>query len=266
MNTGLFKQTATWMEEQMAGLSNPCVACSFGKDSMAMLHIARQINLDVPVVYVEQFPHSIKHQFAHRVASEWNLNMQPALPVAWRTYYGKPGHVEIVTGYHIGRNAIMAIPSEPMAALDEESCVCGLDILNQDIPAATAPTFDGAFIGQRNDDTDIVMGSLAITGNRNVIDSHGFLYLYPLRDWTSQDVWDYHELHGIPVNTQRYKQLDSEHNNDVWNLCTRCLTGQGEVFCPQEREMIPAFGDVLDLEALTGDMRGAVLNWENIES
>jgi hypothetical protein len=30
--------------------------------------------------------------------------------------------------------------------------------------------------------------------------------------------------------------------------------------------MIPAFGDVLDLEALTGDMRGAVLNWENIES
>lgn len=266
MNLELFDKTDLWIDEQLSRLANPCVACSFGKDSMVMLHLIVRHRPDIPVVYVEQFPHPTKHQFMERMACEWNLNMQPALPVAWRTYYGQPGHVEIVTGYHIGPQATIVVPSEPMGELDESSCMCGIDILNQDVVPGKTPAFDGAFIGQRDDDVDVVMGNVAVSGNRDVIETKTFRYLYPLKDWTSKDIWDYHRRYEVPANSGRYGRQDPEFNNDVWNLCTKCLADSGEVFCPKEREVIPAFGDIIELSALTNDIRNAALNWENIAS
>lgn len=266
MNLSLFEGTSKWIGEQLDRLSNPCVACSFGKDSMVMLHLVREHRPDIPVVYIEQFSHPTKHQFMRRVSEDWNLNIQPALPVAWRTYYGQPGHVELVTGYQVGPKAVIGIPTEPMETLDEETCQCGLDILNEDIPPVTVPSFDGAFIGQRNDDVDIVMGPIGVAGNKWAFETPTFTYMYPLKDWTVKDIWDYHRRYEVPASGERYGRRDNEYNNDIWNICTRCLSGEGEVFCPKERMMIPAFGEMLDLSGLTNDMRNAVLNLENIAS
>jgi hypothetical protein len=56
MNTELFRKTHDFIQEQLDSTTNPCVACSFGKDSTVVLDIVRHIQPRIPVVYVEQFP------------------------------------------------------------------------------------------------------------------------------------------------------------------------------------------------------------------
>jgi 3'-phosphoadenosine 5'-phosphosulfate sulfotransferase (PAPS reductase)/FAD synthetase len=261
MNLELFDATRAFIKEQLELLANPCVACSFGKDSMVMLHLILEHKPDIPVVYIEQFPDEGKHAFARKIADKWKLNMRGASP-AWRTVYGKPQHVEIVTGYPIGPNAYLAIPSEPMAELEEATAMCGVDILNETLTGGEYPSYDGVFIGHRNDDRDVVLGDIPLSNNQSVMGSDKFKYIYPLKDWTSADIWNYHRRYEVPANEQRYGQKNHNANNDVWNLCTRCLSGSGTVRCPKEQDEIPAFGGMVDWEGVTADIRSNVINLE----
>ncbi len=57
------------------------VSCSFGKDSLVVLHLALQNNPDVPVVFNDtgvEHPETI--QFAKYLTKEWNLNLTIARP------------------------------------------------------------------------------------------------------------------------------------------------------------------------------------------
>ena len=261
MNIELFKRTHEFIQRQIDSLANPCVACSFGKDSMVVLDIARRFQPDIPVVYIEQFPIESKHAFARQVAKAWNLNMVNIRP-SWRTFYGKKGHVEILTVYHLNQDGCLVIPAEPTLELDESNAICGLDALNEPLPRPDVPCFDGVFIGQRNDDKDIVLGDLRIAGNESVLQG-GIAYVYPLKDWTSKDVWDYHRRYEVPANEARYGNNDPDANNDVWNICTRCLSGEGEVYCPKDQTTIRGFGDFVDLGGLTIDARQSAINLEN---
>lgn len=262
MNLQLFDTTHELIREQLAALTNPCVACSFGKDSMVMLHMLLQHNPAIPVIYVEQFPSKHKHDFAKRMMTEWKLNMHLVAP-AWRTVYGKAGHVELVTGYELGPKAYLAIPTEPIIDLEEETALCGVDALHAITSAPPSLQFDGVFIGHRNDDKDVVLGDIPLNNNQAVIVTEGFRYIYPLKDWTSADVWNYHRRFEVPANEGRYGRKDPEFNNDVWNLCTRCLAQDGWVRCPKERDEVPAFGGLVDWEGVSADIRNNAINLEN---
>ena len=262
MNIELFDKAHDFIQEHLDSSANPCVACSFGKDSMVVLDIVRRFQPRIPVVYVEQFPVESKHAFARTIAKAWNLNMQ-SIPAAWRGTYGKSGHVEIVTGHKIGPNAYLAIPTEPMPELDERDAMCGLDLLNEPFPDLSFPDYDAVFLGHRGDDRDIVLGDIPLIENQFTAKDGTFKYLYPLKDWTSKDVWDYHRRYEVPANEGRYGRNNPADNNDVWNLCTRCMSGDGTVWCPKEKGEVPAFGGMVDWEGITGDFRKNMINLEN---
>ena len=51
-----------------------CIGCSFGKDSMVTLHLARSVSKDIPVIAImaeTEFKETI--DFAHRMEKEWQL-------------------------------------------------------------------------------------------------------------------------------------------------------------------------------------------------
>src|SRR4029077_2179281 len=68
--------------------ANTVLYCSFGKDSMAMLHITLGMGLRLPVIYnhIPYFP--AKQQFANSVIENWELTVHrfPPLITAFRAH------------------------------------------------------------------------------------------------------------------------------------------------------------------------------------
>jgi 3'-phosphoadenosine 5'-phosphosulfate sulfotransferase (PAPS reductase)/FAD synthetase len=257
----LIDSTFFLMAGQLAELRNPAVACSFGKDSMVMLAIARRIKPDVAVIYFPGLPHPTKHLFAEHVAKAWNLNLYAPYPRA-RDAISKDGHVELIEIHEPAPQRFMYFPIE--AAKDYEpdaSAHCGLAFLNEEPVAAIADDFDAVFIGHRNDDQDPTHGNLPLKDY--VVDAGDFRYIYPLRDWTENDVWAASRLLGIPQNEARYRDHALEANNDYHELCTRCFLGgpgRTSVICPKTGEATPAAFEEARLEERRDEYRRAFTN------
>jgi len=61
--------------------THPVVACSFGKDSMVLLHLVRQLHPSIEVVFnntLIEFPETLR--FARRIEEEWNLKVHWVRP------------------------------------------------------------------------------------------------------------------------------------------------------------------------------------------
>jgi len=57
------------------------VSCSFGKDSMVVLHMALQVDPNIKVVFFNtgvEFPETIR--LKNRLKDEWNLNLYETTP------------------------------------------------------------------------------------------------------------------------------------------------------------------------------------------
>ena len=70
------------IEKYMSQHSNPVVACSFGKDSLVVLHMVRQINPDIPVIFnntLSEFPDTLL--FKRQLQEKWTLNLVEAKPL-----------------------------------------------------------------------------------------------------------------------------------------------------------------------------------------
>jgi 3'-phosphoadenosine 5'-phosphosulfate sulfotransferase (PAPS reductase)/FAD synthetase len=257
----LIRATREFIAEQLAISRNPAVACSFGKESMVMLDLARRIQPDVAVIYFPGFPHPTKHLFAERMAKEWSLSLYAPYPRA-RDAISKDGHVELVELYELAPKRFMFFPIE--AAHDYEpdaSSDCGLAFLNEEPVSARADDFDAVFIGHRNDDRDPTHGNVPL---KDYVVSFGdFRYIYPLKDWTEADVWAASRLLGIPQNEARYRDRDMGADNDYWSVCMRCFLGSPDrrsVICPKTGEEAPIVFEEARLEERRGKYRRAFVN------
>jgi hypothetical protein len=77
-------------------------------------------------------------------------------------------------------------------------------------------------------------------------------FLFPLKEWTHEDVWDYTEKYQVPVQTDRYDVAnrtewpDKTTNSDWYPVCIRCVDKRmpgATVFCPKmNRELVNVSG------------------------
>lgn len=257
MNLELHEQTRKLIAEQLATLTNPCVACSFGKDSMVLLHFVREQMPDVAVLHLRHFEQPGKHDFADRVIQEWNLRVWSPAP-RYRDFYGRPGYVELLNVYEIASQRYAVTPAEAQPALvEDETMLCAHDQLQ--VPSSNdVGSYDGIFIGQRYDDRDVVMGTEIVS--EPVLTMGDFRYIYPLGPWTERDIWEATEAYSIPVNRARYVDKSVSANGDLWNLCTRCLETAEPVTCPKTGFTVPGMADLLDLPSRTEQIFNATLN------
>jgi 3'-phosphoadenosine 5'-phosphosulfate sulfotransferase (PAPS reductase)/FAD synthetase len=257
----LIEATRELMARQLAISRNPAVACSFGKDSMVTLCLARSIKPDVAVIYFPGLPHPTKHLFAERMAKEWSLNLYAPYPRA-RDVISKDGHVELIELYELAPARFMYFPIE--AAKDYEpdaSADCGLAFLKEEPVAAQADDFDAVFIGHRNDDRDPTYGNVPLKDY--VVDFGGFRYVYPLKNWAEADIWAASELLNIPQNEARYRDRDLGANSDYYELCTRCFLGSPDrrsVICPKTGEETPTVFEEARLDERRDEYRRAFTN------
>lgn len=68
----LVKKTQGFIRWALERVTNPYLACSFGKDSSVMLHMVRSERPDIPVIYVEYEESELIDNY-REVISRWNL-------------------------------------------------------------------------------------------------------------------------------------------------------------------------------------------------
>lgn len=230
----LVHSSLTLIREQLNWARNPCVLSSFGKDSQVLLWMVRQIQPKVRVIYFRGFEHSTKHSFMHRMVEEWGLDCAIPVPLS-RDAIVKDSHAEVIELYELAPDRLMYFPIEAeVNYIPDEKCDCAIEKLSDLTWKGQNFKFDAAFIGHRNDDVDPTLGPVPLKDYVAESENGDFRYVYPLKDWTEEDIWEVSRWQNIPQNEARYKDGDMSQNNDYYPMCTNCLRNdEAEVFCPR---------------------------------
>lgn len=244
----LLAETRKRIALQFSCVYRPAVACSFGKDSMVVLALVREIAPNVPVMYCEGFPHPTKHEFVRRIAEEWSLNLVTPAPIGCDVI-AKGQDVSLLRIYEPAPRHVVVLPVEAVPGyVPNAESQCALATLLAPPAPVSSLNYDALFIGHRGDDVDPHFGAIPLVDYMATV--AGLSYFYPLRDWTEADIWEASALLNIPQNTARYQGKDMDANNDYYPLCTECLkpSEQQTAFCPQLGRDVPNRGNEMDLE------------------
>jgi 3'-phosphoadenosine 5'-phosphosulfate sulfotransferase (PAPS reductase)/FAD synthetase len=225
----------------------PCVMTSFGKDSMVLLHVVGQacertgVRMPDCVCFREPFD-ARKYRFAHRMAEFLGLRVYDWRPSA--TAMQQAGdEFEVQNYYRWGQHGAMTCPTGIVPPEEGQEFLCAVDDL---LMKPLAPPIDGPWthflIGHKGSDADPIYGGDAGTRVEWRMVPGAGEFLFPLRDFTDDDIWDLSELEQIPQNGDRYQGReqnmdDLRANPDFFHACTRCLDRRPEagrfVTCPK---------------------------------
>jgi hypothetical protein len=238
----------------------PVLNCSFGKDSMALLHLLFSNNIRMPIVYYRDpwFPE--KNAFANRIIEGWKLEVHDYPPVR-TTLKHSPHMVALVSEYLIGKITTLAVLKNTIEYKDgDKRFLCGVDFLTRPCGAFVYP-WDLGLIAHKDADQDNVYGPVPLHSNLVMRDDGPDSY-FPFKEWSHDDIWDYTEAFGVPYDEDRYdiknrtEWPDKTLNSDWYETCVRCVDKRrmGQiVFCPKVQnpiknvsEAAPEFGKLPD--------------------
>lgn len=141
-----------------------CVGCSFGKDSMVLLHLVREVAPDLPVLcWLADTEFDETYEFCQRIADEWGLD-----------YY----ETRFEQRPEVFRGDVSQCCGDPKV----EAAVNSLE------------PYEAWFSGVRNTE-GITRHSFP-----SVSDSGGLVKINPILEFTETDIWRYTALYEVPVN------------------------------------------------------------------
>lgn len=258
------EQARAVIERALANCRRPAVMWSSGKDSMALLHLIQfGLGMKLPVIHHRDPFFPKRYQFANGIIADWNLTVYDWAPRTAALVKAN-GHLSIMEYYQIGPVENCALPVdlyEPDDDLRPEEYgtgwVCGLhDVLYRPKGGINYP-WDLVFHGHKSSDTDPLYGAVPLTADAQQTPGAP-LTVFPLREWTDADVWEYLQSHDVPWQTDRYVKVkgslhereDKTGNPDYLPGCTRCMDRENPatVFCPKLGMSINNVGARLDYQ------------------
>ncbi|NIN68742.1 MAG: phosphoadenosine phosphosulfate reductase family protein, partial [Anaerolineae bacterium] len=151
------------------------IACSFGKDSITLLHLVRQQTDSIPVLFADtHVKFRETYDFAERIVGEWGLKLHRTTAPAWDKAIWERDKAK----------CCYQLKVEPFNNLVSE---LGLDAVFVAIRRDEHPARAKASYVDR-------MGG--VTHIERVEFDHQ--RVHPLLDWTETDVWDYIQAHRLP--------------------------------------------------------------------
>jgi len=211
--------------------------CSFGKDSMVMLHLVRSIGINLPVIYnhIPYFP--AKQDFANEVIRAWGLTIHRFPPLKTEVA-AEP--FDIINRYSLPDGNTLVMPVGVKAPTVGEPFLCGLMDLYGTLKGAVDYPWDTALVGHKSSDSDPLFGHMPLVANYSQVSEH-LRVVFPLKDFTDTDIWEYTERFSVPYNKQRYDStndykefIDVTYNPDYYPACTKCMqAGPDIVECPK---------------------------------
>jgi 3'-phosphoadenosine 5'-phosphosulfate sulfotransferase (PAPS reductase)/FAD synthetase len=214
------------------GAGPAVLLCSFGKDSMVLLDLIREVlpkrelnchTYPLPVIYHRHPYFPAKHEFAEGVIRAWALEVYDFPPLACGVK-AKDDRLELVTRYQVG-NGVIDLPLNTEAPLERRPFVCGLQWLTRPKTLGAQWPWSTVFIGHKNSDVDPYEGPVPLKEDR--VHTAGVDAVFPLRHWNDEDVWDYIEANRVPYDKRRYfkraEVYDKWLNPDYVHACTACI-------------------------------------------
>ncbi len=218
--------------------SRPCVLWSGGKDSMTLLALARTVKPDIECVFLTLPWMRQKLSFAHRVQEAWGLTVHDMLPASITMCEGN-GRVDVMETYPLkGEGQTLTVARGTESAEDGQPFVCGVDWLQRPKALGQFP-FDLALHGHKNSDGDPLSGPIPL--ELDVLQFvNGTETVFPLREWSDAEVWEYTMENNLPWDSGRYALdgtplPDKRMNSDYYHACFACCRSDGAEFvaCPK---------------------------------
>jgi hypothetical protein len=237
--------------------------CSFGKDSMALLHLIREVLLPdklschaypVPVIWHRHPWFPFKNKFGNRIVDTWSIEVHDYPPLLCGVKYNDT-QLELVAKYPFGTMG-MDIPLNTESPIPRRDYVCGKEWLTQPKTSGVEWKWRTVFHGHKSSDVDPFEGNVPL--KHDTINVAGVRVEFPLREWTDTDVWDYIEANKIPYDKARYENRGEIGNTwlnpDYIHACYRCVDPREtaeQVDCPKLGEKVENVGKrVLRLQGL----------------
>ena len=187
------------------------VACSFGKDSMVVLHMALKYKPDIKVIFENtgvEFPETIK--FKNKIKKAWKLNLYETKPLKsfWQCTkeYGIPS-VRKQGGK--GSNApkcCQYLKEQPAKILQKElgikAIITGLQACESRSRRLLAMRYDNKKAKYNSKDNIEFCSQRWFTRSTNVWSYH------PIMLWSIKQVWDYIKENKLPINEVYTKWSD----------------------------------------------------------
>jgi phosphoadenosine phosphosulfate reductase len=156
------------IRDELASAAKPCITCSFQIDGIVLLHRIRQVQPDIPVLFLDTFHHFPDVlAYRDRLTRDWALNLvvlsahEPAIGL-WRT------------------------------SVDECCARHKVDPLFTALEA-----YDLWFTGLRRDQSPSRAG-LGHQASFRLPSGRSLRKVSPLAHWTRDDILDYARRHGLP--------------------------------------------------------------------
>jgi hypothetical protein len=159
--------------------------------------------------------------------------------------------------YQWGHHSALVLSLGTEHPKEGEPYLCGLtDVLQRPTGSFNWP-WDAAFHGQKSADVDLIKGGVPLAQDvRRVDDSPTQLFL--MRHWTDDDIFDYLEAEGVPMDPTRYDRAsgkwghkqDKSHNADYYPICWNCVNRHlsAPVWCPKLRSEVNSIAHLAPYE------------------
>ena len=155
--------------DALAGAGIPCITSSFQAEDVVVVHMLREIQPDIPVLFLDTF-HHFGETLAYRddLVARWNLNLV---------------------------NLRAAEPSVGLWQTDTDAC-CARHKVGPLFAALEA--YDVWFTGLRREQSPS-RANLAEVEPFRLPSGKELTKVSPLAHWTTKDVWAYAKAQGIPL-------------------------------------------------------------------
>lgn len=209
-----------------------------------LLHLLRTAGVEAPIVFFREPWQPHKYRFQESVIREWDLLVYTWHPQKTAVQQNDD-EFEIQNWYQLN-NTVITCPSGIVPPAENMPWACGIEMLQRPKQEylATEP-IQAAWIGHKRCDTDKILGGDIGTRVQARMMADQMSLLFPIRDWSHDDVWEYIETRKVPYDMGRYEKIDGKwrerphmkYNADYVHACTACMDKRPGaprvVYCPK---------------------------------
>lgn len=262
MRNNLIDKTINRIKEWNKRWPRAVVLWSGGKDSTALLHLIRyEAEIDIPVIQYRQPKFRERYAYSDYLIKEWNLEVYEYPPMKVALADGpdvNTGEVrfDMLHYFQWGQNCVvLSLGTEKPK--DGEDFLCGVtDFLQRPTGTFNWP-WGAVYIGTKYEDTDLIKGHVPLAQDIRIVDGAP-VSLYPMRDWTDDEIFEYLENSGVTPDPTRYVKIDGKWGNnpdkslnaDFYPACFNCVNRHlgSHVECPKLKATITNISDMAPYE------------------